>query len=370
MSRSPLTSAVRSRLMRLGILTAVLLSLVVLPATASQPVPITSQAPIVGGVDSPDHAGGDVYGGVKQGDPSLPAMIEAHRIMGETRFETAIDVSKRDFPKGSRVVILARHDIPADAIAAIPYAKVMNAPILLTPTDHLHPGTLAEIRRLTRDMLKSHVVIMGGPAAVSTEVETLLREDVDEVHRLSGPTRAATAVAIAQALETLDAQERLFVVDGNDWQAALIAGPAAAAHKAVILIVNGSTLPRETRAYISGFTNRPITAFGKGPSTSGLTSHRLPYDDPTVLSLAVAKAFFNRPTVIGLATSADFPDALSGGAHLGRKGGPIFLINQEAGPDVRQWVRANRTITTAFVYGGEHAVSDSLLSFITGPSNR
>ncbi|TML64440.1 MAG: cell wall-binding repeat-containing protein, partial [Actinobacteria bacterium] len=75
-----------------------------------------------------------------------------------------------------------------------------------------------------------------------------------------------------------------------------------------------------------------------------------------------AEAFFSGPAAVGVATGQNFPDALAGGAHIGKKGGPVLLTPSTtlAGP-TDAYLRANHAaIDIAFIYGGVNAVSSAV----------
>ena len=79
----------------------------------------------------------------------------------------------------------------------------------------------------------------------------------------------------------------------------------------------------------------------------------------------VAAGFFNAPTAVAIASGANFPDALAGGAHIARRGGPMLLTSPTNPPGLSSFTAAylrdnHLTIAELFVYGGSAAVSDSV----------
>lgn len=93
-------------------------------------------------------------------------IMEATRIAGNSRYETAVEVSRKGWPNGSQIAYIASGENYPDSTAAGPLAAKEDAPILLTPHDHLHPATEAELKRLN----PSHVYVLGGENAISAEV--------------------------------------------------------------------------------------------------------------------------------------------------------------------------------------------------------
>jgi hypothetical protein len=78
--------------------------------------------------------------------------------------------------------------------------------------------------------------------------------------------------------------------------------------------------------------------------------------------VAVADAFFELPTTLGLARRDVFADALSGGPHIARLGAPVLLTPpDQLHPDPAAYACANRASATgAFIYGGTAAISDTV----------
>jgi hypothetical protein len=94
------------------------------------------------------------------------------------------------------VAFLARADNPVDALAASSQAGQLGAPVLLTATATLSP----EASDALAGMRPAIVVIAGGPAAISPQVEAQVQSLLpsSEVLRVAGPTRTGTAAQLAQ----------------------------------------------------------------------------------------------------------------------------------------------------------------------------
>ena len=101
--------------------------------------------------------------------PPLGAKVS--RISGNNRYATAVEVSKKAFPKGAPVAYVVSGAQFADALSVGPLAGTQG-PILLTERDSLPPVTVKELQRLK----PKEIVIVGGPAAVSVAVENQLKK--------------------------------------------------------------------------------------------------------------------------------------------------------------------------------------------------
>jgi putative cell wall-binding protein len=92
------------------------------------------------------------------------------RLAGGNRYSSATSVSRHTFSPGVGSVLIAVGANFPDALAGAAAAGVSNGPVLLIQADSI-PGTVdTELRRLAPD----EVIVLGGPAAVSSWVGTQL----------------------------------------------------------------------------------------------------------------------------------------------------------------------------------------------------
>ncbi|HUG85821.1 MAG TPA: cell wall-binding repeat-containing protein, partial [Euzebya sp.] len=105
--------------------------------------------------------------------PLAPAVSPGvtQRLSGPTRIQTAVAVSRATFDAAD-VVVLARSDAYADALAGAPLAGRDDGPLLLSPSTHL-PGT---VRREIQRLGASRVILLGDETALSVEVEQQMRD--------------------------------------------------------------------------------------------------------------------------------------------------------------------------------------------------
>lgn len=103
-------------------------------------------------------------------------------------------------------VIVANGEVFADALVAGPLSYHGRVQVLLTPRDELHPAVADYLREA--DI--AHVVLMGGTAALSADVESAIGDlGVAQVDRLAGGTRYETATKAAEYAAGLYAREEL-----------------------------------------------------------------------------------------------------------------------------------------------------------------
>lgn len=165
------------------------------------------------------------------------AGFQVRRVAGADRYDTAARVAE-ELPPADQV-FLATGLAFADGLAAGPLAAALGAPILLTLPDTLPEATAAAMA--ARD--PGRVTLLGGTGAVGAQVEASLRADGRVVRRLSGPSRHATSVAVADAALAEGASPaEVWLTNAERFPDALAAGPAVAAAGGVLLLVDGTYL--------------------------------------------------------------------------------------------------------------------------------
>ena len=197
------------------------------------------------------------------------------RLSGPSREETAATVAREVARRAAELghawpgrVVLATRDNWPDAVSGGGMAALLAAPVLLTPTDSLHPATAAALAELK----PARVVVVGGTGVLSQPVADEAGQAAGgaRVQRLSGPTRDATAVAVAREARRLlvvrDQAPRYAIAvnlrRGDGFAHALSASVLAGAQGAVLVPVerdNGSELTEAARDWVATELDDPAT---------------------------------------------------------------------------------------------------------------
>ncbi|HWH33504.1 MAG TPA: cell wall-binding repeat-containing protein, partial [Egibacteraceae bacterium] len=179
------------------------------------------------------------------------------RLSGGTRVDTAVAVASSR--PASRTVLLARAfggsgDASqgfADALSAGAWAAASGYPVLLSETASLSAATAAYLRAAA----VRTVIMVGGAAALSAQVEQQLLALGVGVRRVSGAERAATAVAVAEAQgwdSSADVSQVVVVPGRGDsaWAAGFGAAALAAGGATAVVLAEGDALPTATRRFL------------------------------------------------------------------------------------------------------------------------
>jgi putative cell wall-binding protein len=304
------------------------------------------------------------------GSPSVtnpPLVSPMVRIAGGDAIATGIAVSQASFPNPgtARAVVLARSDFYSDALAGGPFAAAKNGPLLITPgaPAGLDDRVRAEIQRVLPG--GGTVYLLGGPLALSPDIDTTLSSLGFHPVRVAGPNLYATAIAIA---EQLGNPGIIFEATGLDFADALSAVPAAIRSHGAIVLTNGSAQSPETAAYLAAhpFVLRyaiggPLAAAGADPGANPIYG-----PDLYATSAAVANQFFSYAVVFGAATGLNYPDALTGGVFMatgGRNGAMLLVTTNPPIPAlIATYLHTLRPGTPGYVFGGPLAITDTTLT--------
>ena len=187
---------------------------------------------------------GQVEETVRQLDPA----VTTGRLSGPSRVETALAIADAATDTPFSVAIARASgttDNPtagwADAIASGAFLADEQVPLLLTPTDSLHPAVSAWLD--AREIGTTYV--LGGPAAVS---ETVAGDLPGDVVRLAGLGRDGTAAEVNRAWSRrgLDSAVAFNGYATDGWRDGLLAAGLAADERATLLLVDARSVPPAT----------------------------------------------------------------------------------------------------------------------------
>lgn len=290
------------------------------------------------------------------------------RVAGSDRYETALEASTAFEDGASTAVITTGMNWP-DALGGTALAGAVRGPLMLTRTNELPAAVRAKLERLGT----SKVYILGGTAAVGTAVEQSLVAMLGRsgVVRLGGADRYATAKLVAdETIRVLGGSHTgdALVVTGTNFPDATGGSALAAALGRPILLVSSAG-----GVYVPSATRR-VTILG-GPEAVSVTVEmalQRQLGSTNVKRVGGANRYETAALVaqvgidagmtwdgVGVATGADFPDALSGGAMLGVRNSVLLLSTPGAlSPEAEALLAANAdAIDTLHIFGGPNAVS-------------
>ncbi len=300
------------------------------------------------------------------------------RIAAADRFATAAAIARDTFSSSSSAFV-ARGDGAtsfADALAANFPAGLDTAPVLLSNSTSVPAATLTALQALGVDT----VHLLGGEGALSAAVEDSLRSKGFTVDRVAGVDRYETAAKIALAdsdgVGTDGGRRTAVLSSGTSFPDALAAGGIVYRQHLPQLLTEMGALPATTSAAITDLGIQHVLITGGTGTISpaveaqvqalGITTERVAGPDRYQTSVALADLAIDRYGAPGahldLATGLNFPDALTGGAHVGRTSSVLLLTPTASVPPavIGFLQRRAGSVSGGDVLGGRAAV-DSIV---------
>ncbi|WP_297461079.1 cell wall-binding repeat-containing protein [Thermococcus sp.] len=161
-------------------------------------------------------------------------------------------------------LIIVRNDDLIDYIIALPYAKMIDAPVLPVNPRELDPRTLAQLQSYAQ-FGWNHVLIIGDSQAVSDKVQDQLLSLGFVVERIGGAVRTETAAKLALHFFPHGART-VVVASSSDYGSALAAARWAMIYGYPLLLTQEDTLSDSTAEAIRRLNPELVELMGAGMS--------------------------------------------------------------------------------------------------------
>jgi putative cell wall-binding protein len=300
--------------------------------------------------------------------------VDTVRLAGDSRYLTAIEISKNNWFEAYNVV-LARGDSFPDALAGAVLANsgAVRGPLLLTEPNSLRADVLQEIQRLNA----STVYILGGTGAVSGNVENALKAKGLHVVRIEGDDRYETAANITAS--AVVASSQAFIASGENYADALSISAYAAAQGIPLLLTPKNQIPTATLEALHKLGVGSITLIGgenaisaaakKQLEDAGYMVSRLSGDDRFQTNIQIMNTYPFDLNKVFIATGLAFPDALAGSVLAAKNNNPVVLVpkkdSQINGSSTASYLEENRgTVKSFFILGGAGAVNNKIAYYL------
>ncbi|TDL32610.1 hypothetical protein E2R51_07955 [Jeotgalibacillus sp. S-D1] len=169
------------------------------------------------------------------------------RISGKDRIETNLKLNSK-LKNVTESIVVSSTDFP-DALGATPVAVNNNSSIVLVNPKRMTEQTASYLQN-------KDVTIVGGSAAVSPEVEALIKDNIgsDRVERLAGKDRYETLAAVLNHYQSDLHSTTVLVSTGTNFPDALTASSLSKKHAAPLIL---------TRDQLHPSLDEYISAYGK-----------------------------------------------------------------------------------------------------------
>ncbi len=317
------------------------------------------------------------------------------RLSGADRYECAVGIARAYYdsahdktwvsdggwmanPVNTIVLASGEDRAAADPLAASALCSANNAPLFLVSSTRTPASVLAASKEIALANGDVTIYVVGGPVSVPDKRVNEVRAAITstghavEVRRvaLSGD-RYDLAAAIAKELNlnSMWRPELVLVANGEDpgkFFDALALSTVAAAQRAPILLVKGSSVPKATSDAIWHLTPKRVIV-GGGPATvssgvvTALKAERWSGANRYSTATTIAdKAMSEHLLWVDHAVMAStLPDALTGGSAAGANRGALVLVTPGAVPgETGTWLESHdhRELAGGYVLGGTASV--------------
>lgn len=187
------------------------------------------------------------------------------RIAGANRYDVSRALAEYAFGQdGSSTAYVSNGGNFPDALSAGSPAGRSGMPILLVKGDEssIDGATLGQISSMSSSTIK----IAGGPASVSSGIESSLRSSGLRVSRLAGEDRYSASIAINS--EVFSSNRTAYLATGSNFPDALAGSVLAGTKDAPLFVVPGTCVPRGVLAQFARLGVSNVVLIGGASSLS------------------------------------------------------------------------------------------------------
>ncbi len=290
------------------------------------------------------------------------------RLSGQGRYDTMKEIVNAGFSETGGTVVIATGTGFKDALAASGLAGLNSAPVVLTDGKMLSP----QAKELLSKLKPRKVYIAGGIMAVSSYVESQIKSTVGITPtRIAGQTSAGTSAKLALEGKGKWKDGIAIIATNKTFKDALSVAPISYAKGYPILLAdNGKSLSKEVLGALKNIGIKQVIIVG---GTSAVTTNveqqlkdtgisiktRLWGKTGVATSAAIATWGIQHglsANKMGVATSQNYPDALSGAALCGYNKSVLLLVDDKAMDNATFPSKYKSKISVAYVFGGTSAV--------------
>lgn len=304
----------------------------------------------------------------------LTDVIGAARFGGESRYDTAVAITRSHFDPGVERLYLANGVGLSDALAAAPVAGAGGNPILLTQRASIPGSTWTELRRLR----PKEIVLLGGAGAIDESLVPRIADiagiPIGKVLRWAGADRYATAAAISQSAFP-DGADTVYIANGTAFADALAVAPVAGADSDPVLLVSAASVPESTESELERLSPSRVVVLGGtgvvsaavaaklGSIVGGANVERWAGADRYETAAAIAAANFPEGVeTVFVASGNGLVDALAAAPAAARDGAPLLLMRHGAIPPAVEAILPDLGASSYVLFGDSGVLADALFA--------
>lgn len=292
--------------------------------------------------------------------------VESETLSGDLRYDTAVEIAKKGWKGKRSKAILARGDLPVDALAGSVLAYKWDTPILLTRTKSLPDS----VEKYYKESLNAGATIylLGGEIAISLDVEKKLKALGYKTQRVAGKSRTDTSLEIAKLIG--GSSKTVFFATGKGQSSdALSISPYAARKQIPIIIQNGTKVTKATSEYLktSGKTDAKIIGgkYAIDPNVETMlkkyySTSRIFGQSRVDTSIEINKKYPMPGETLFVGNAYKFIDAVSGSVLAAKYNSSMLLLHPDSKELPVTYLETVNTPKELVYLGGKSVISQSL----------
>lgn len=291
------------------------------------------------------------------------------RIGGADRFAVSAAISAKTYAAGSPVAYIASGAVFTDALSASAAAGAEGGGVLLVQKNAIPPVIATELARLK----PQQIIVLGGTDTIDPSVEAALKAYSTTVRRVGGADRYAVSAAVSAGAFGPN-RPVAYIASGAVFPDALSGSAGAGRQGGPVLLVEKDRIPAAVQTELTRLAPAKIVVLGGTNTISDSVVTGLGATAPTTriggadrfaVSAGIsANAFPTETPIAYVASGANFPDALSGGAAAIANGAPVLLVNSDTLPATIDAELDRLLPTRVIILGGTNSVSDAVATAV------
>ncbi|HFL2414251.1 TPA: cell wall-binding repeat-containing protein [Clostridioides difficile] len=295
--------------------------------------------------------------------------LTKNTLTGSGRWETAIKISQDGWSKADNAILVNDNSI-VDALSSTPFARVKNAPILLTQGNNLDNRTKSELKRLG----VKNVYLIGGKNTLGSNIENQLKSEKITSERISGNNRYETSLRLAERLDKEKDISKIVVVNGEKGLAdAVSVGAAAAQDNMPIILSDSNNDIKIADKFIKEHNIKTSYIIGGVYSVSSSIEQKLPNskrisgNNRNETNSKVIQEFYKNTdlknlyvTKDGMKKQSDLIDSLAVGVLAAKNNSPVALVGSMLDSTQKDTLNTKKfeKVTQVGGLGNEHVVDE------------
>ncbi|MBS5788567.1 MAG: family 10 glycosylhydrolase [Clostridioides difficile] len=272
-------------------------------------------------------------------EETAPENVKVEKLEGDTRYETAVEISKKGWANGSDTVVLVNGYSIVDGITSTPLATTNEAPTLLVEKDRVATSTTNELKRLN----PKHVILIGGENSIGSKVEGVIKNLGSDItiDRVGGSDRYETSLLISEKVAEKNDVNKVYVTSGIGEADSLSIASKAGAEKQPIVLASKDDISRgiydwikekevKDAYFIGGTASLSDKVISKVDSivSSDVSKNRIAGSDRQETNAKVIEKFYPEQTYssVYVSKSDQLVDALTAGPLAAKTNSPVVLL--------------------------------------------